>query len=188
MKLRKIVNNQEIIDSKYTEILLRYLPNITEDKLAENYQLSNLMLNKHLSFDCIFTQDDEIVAFCGIFNGGRYPENVHRILNRTYVSPIYRNNALNGGYFCTQHILPYQLQQYNLDTVFVSVEGRKGYPYLQQWVKHAPARDSIWRVSDKLYQVSDARNQGCYQYIAVNGDFWTDDTVTYEEWMLLPGK
>lgn len=193
MKLRKIVHNYTMIIDEYTDIFARFLETIPEynDKLAENYTPQALMLTKHLSFDCLFSQDNEVVAFCGVFNNGRYPDEVQRILNRTYINPKFRNYTLSGPgpiWSCTQHIVPYQLQQYDIKTAFVSVEGRKGKSFLQRWIQRAPSRDSEWKLSKRLYQVSDARNKGCYQYIAYSGDLWTDDSVTLEEWYDLPEK
>jgi len=193
MKIIKVIDHGQFIINDYSDILFDEIDKLakSDDKLADNYKMENLQLRKHLSFDAAFTNNNELIAFCGIFNGGRYPDGIYRILNRTYVSPKFRIKGLRGGFFCTKNILTHQLNQYKdlISTAFVSVEELKGKSYLTAWIANAPPfNNSKWILSDGFVQVSNAHNKGCYQYIAYNGTLWTDDIIDKEAWLALPEK
>jgi hypothetical protein len=156
-------------------------------RLAANYSWDNLQVREHQNFDMLL-HGDEIVTWCGLYNGLRYPAGVFRIMNRLYLNPLYRQ-ALYPAY-ARDMIYPYQLAQ-NVDKIkvlFLSRDDIKGKFHLKRWVKYHCGEPG-WRVSKNMVQVSDCRKRSCYQYIAFKTREpvdWFPDTVTEAQWLELP--
>lgn len=64
--------------------------------LAENYSRKRLIIEDHDVFVALFeVGTDRCIGFGGIYNNGRYPDQIGRFLNRTYIFPAFRT-AHNG--------------------------------------------------------------------------------------------
>jgi hypothetical protein len=92
-----------------------------EDKthwLWENYQDFNLKTYEHM---IVNVRDGVPAAFHGIYNNGRWPENVSRFCNRAYINPHFR--SLGQGLEITHKNIKYVLDNYNSwgkDVLFIS--------------------------------------------------------------------
>lgn len=137
------------------------------DKKKNNYTLEKIDLAGHLSFD-LLTLDEKIIAFCGVYSGGRFPPGAFRILNRCYVVPEFRTKKL--GRFAdlnSKHLLNHQLQEHaaEIQFPFVSREGPDGEKFLRQWAsQNAPTDD--WVVSeDMIHVVPKSTDASAFQFI-----------------------
>ncbi|MCJ8277221.1 MAG: hypothetical protein HRT44_03830 [Bdellovibrionales bacterium] len=157
------------------------------DKYALNYQFHKLELKRHKAFDLLLNQEGEIAGWCGLFNGGRYPDGVFRIMNRLYLDPKYRK----------PFFAPYTRQLYfqqkercadSIKLLFLSRNELKGKYHVKRWAKYNSGEEG-WKVSDQLVKVAKGEDQMSYQYIAYKEYKpveWNLRSVTEEEWLKLP--
>jgi len=181
---RRIICDQQHVDLIRSECQRMAA---SDHRLAQNYTWDNLQVAEHESFDMLMC-DDHIVTWCGLFNGGRYPDGVFRIMNRLYLNPRYRSNLYPA--YARELIYPYQRQQHmhNIKLLFLSRQDIKGKYHLRRWIKYH-CGETGWRLSKKLVQVSDCQQRSCYQYMAFKQftavDWWPD-TVDETQWLELP--
>jgi len=100
----------------------QYLRSIAkQDKdhlLWENYQDFDLSTYDHM---IVNVRDGLPAAFHGIYNNGRWPDNVARFCNRAYINPHFRR--LNQGQEITYKNIKYVLDNYESwgkDILFIS--------------------------------------------------------------------
>ena len=134
----------------------------------ENYTPGGLDLANHLTFDVLHL-NGEIVSFCGIYNGGRYPHGVYRILNRAFTRPDFRSPGLKLRLINSQLLVPYQLArcEKELDLIFISVQEtnlRNIFPRLIEQIKISHRQQ--WRLADGLIKVAPLEIKSCYQNVA----------------------
>lgn len=167
----RVVNavSNGVISPEWQNPLFSLLETISRSShhLAANYRLENMDLAGHLSFDLLVNPGGQIVSFSGVYNGGRYPEGVYRILNRTWVAESER--VMHGAFpFLTSKlILPVQLEQLSekLKLVFVSREKPAAKFFLRKWRLQQPDPER-WQISENMMQVVPKVNQAsCFQYI-----------------------
>lgn len=66
--------------------------------LAENYSVDRLVVADHDTFVVLRDKSTgQCIGFGGVYNNGRYPDQIGRFLNRTYIFPEFRT-AHNGRY------------------------------------------------------------------------------------------
>jgi hypothetical protein len=190
-KVINVVDNGKIVSDWITplEKLLNQI-SVGTDRLAKNYSLENIKLHEHLSFDILVNEKNEIISFAGVYNGGRYPEGVYRILNRTWVHEQYRVSHGAFAYLTSKYILPEQLERLHdkLKLVFVSRERLSGKGFLLKWAQHQPHSEQ-WKVSEGLVQVvPHIEKQSCYQYICMKEFLptsWNPKIISADEWRKL---
>lgn len=104
------------------------------NKLFRNYLNLEEKIKDHDSFHLIL-DDEEPIAFAGLYNNGIYDECIVRALNRAYVSMSARkrsgvmafrteNDHDRRNYLTTRNILPLQVSiaKKNRDGIFISME------------------------------------------------------------------
>lgn len=192
MDLVRIVENEKIVcDSRWISIIRNETDKILESghKFSNNYSWNRLQIERHLSFDLVVCKN-EIVTWCGLFNGGRYPEGVYRIMNRLYINPKYRSRTCAYIPYARQIILPSQLSRFRskIGSLFLSREGLGAKFFLKRWAKYN-AFERDWIIPGELIHVAPANNQSSYQYIAFKNyrkDHWRPMGISLEEWHRLP--
>lgn len=191
-KVVNIVLNGKISSPGWMLKLENLLKTIQDGKhrTSENYSLDRMELDKHLTFDLLVNNQDEIISFAGLLNGGRYPDGIYRVLNRTWVAEEYRVNHASFPFLTSRFILSEQIARHRpqLKLIFVSRERLAGRLFLKRWCRQQP-RDEEWQLSQKLIQVvPEVEKKSCYQYICFRnlcGVEWTPKSVTPEQWQLL---
>lgn len=190
-KVINVIDNGKTV-SEWITPLEKLLEKISSgaDRLAKNYSLQNMNLQDHLSFDILVNEKNEIISFAGVYNGGRFPEGVYRVLNRTWVHEDYRVQHGAFAYLTSKYILPVQCERLRakLKLVFVSRERLTGRRFLLKWARHQPVSDN-WKVSETFVQVvPNIEKKSCYQYICVrkfSSVFWDPKTISEELWQKL---
>ena len=136
--------------------------------LWENYQ--NIDLSQYETM-VVTTCDDIPASFQGIYNNGRWPENVSRFCNRAYINPYFRN--LGQGLEITWRNIKYTLDNYerwNKDVLFISrgvqynnVEiSYKKFQKFCEFLIEKTGYDLYY--DDKLYQCCPMLCKDCYQF------------------------
>jgi hypothetical protein len=135
----------------------------------------------------------------GVFNDGRWPSNIARILNRAYVFPNLRRRSipqLINGYELLHHHMIYPLIAINnYDCYFVTMQNRDKKPTKRWWdiwrYTMNEASNNFWTESSGYVQTYNINKQTCWQNFVyheyVPGTF-TLPVITQAEWNLLePG-
>lgn len=157
--------------------------------LVENYSPKNLDIENHLIFSCL-KYEHSIIAFCGIYNGSRYPEGVYRILNRSFIIPQKRTLGIYDC-FLSKHIVHEQLRltQHLLGTLFISRPGRSSKTFLEFWKANCAPRHLEWSISERFVHVAPrGEKRDCYQYICsadLRQTSWAPRTLSEQEWLQL---
>jgi len=189
LRLINVARDRRIIcDQHHVDLIKAECERIAsgDDRLASNYSWDNLHVSEHESFDLLMHGDD-IVTWCGLFNGGRYSEGVYRIMNRLYLNPRFRDSLYPA--YARELIYPYQRQQHvdKIKLLFLSRQDIKGKYHLKRWIKYH-CSETGWRLSKKMVQVSDCQQRSCYQYIAFKQFTpvdWLPETLTEAQWLEL---
>ena len=166
----------------------------TEHLLWENYQTIKL---EEYDYMILYMNNNTPAGFHGIYNNGRWPENISRICNRAYLAPYYRK--LGEGPEITSNNIKFVLDNYNQwdkDVLFISRgvqydnvgitwrKFEKFCKFLEKTVGHKLVYDNY------LYQCCSTECKDCYQFCV-----WYDpkglknsldiNRITQEEWKLL---
>ena len=169
-----------------------------EDKthlLWKNYQ--NIDLNTYEQM-IVNVRDNIPVAFHGIYNNNRFPENVSRICNRAYIHP--KNRALNQGLTITGDNIKYVLDNYDKwgkDVLFISRGVQYDNPEIsyRKFVKFVKFVTEFTgyklEFDDRLYSCCPSECKDCYQFCV-----WYDPknirhtldmpSIFMDDWKLLP--
>jgi hypothetical protein len=164
--------------------------------LRHNFLPENFDLNNYNGYSVIFDKDtDEPVAMAGLFNPGRYPDNVAQHLHREYLFPKYRRKTyaglVSGFALYNEHIVKPLNELNNFNVYFVAMQNRykkrsKGY-----WQVFSGALCEGmpgWRLGQGYLQTCPANVQKCWQnYVYFEkepGLFndWQKKIMSQEEW------
>lgn len=136
--------------------------------LWENYQRIDLDTYEQM---IIFIRDNEPAAFHGIYNNGRWPNNVSRFCNRAYINPKFRK--LGQGLEITSKSIKYVLDNYNRwnkEVLFISRGVQYNNAYIS-WLKFdkfckflckTTGYNLVW--DNLLYQCCNNACKDCYQF------------------------
>lgn len=164
------VSNLGKVNSFWADKLYSFCEKYAHKKIEpkwENYTPVSLDLENHLTFD-ILSIDGEILSFCGIYNGGRYPNGVYRILNRAFINPKYRSPGMSLRLLNSRYLVPGQLlqHQHQIDFAFLSLQELNLKRVLPKIVAQINTGNNWqWFFPDELYQVAPFEIQPCYQHI-----------------------
>jgi len=156
--------------------------------LRKNYSAERLDIGEHLIYS-VLKIDGAIKAAAGIYNGGRYPPGVFRILNRSYISPDQRLNGSLYECFLSRYILAPQIElcRDHFKYIFVSREGLTGKHFLRFWKQRCAPSDFDWQLSSNLVHVSPrGQGRGCYQYMCfadLEHGVWNPRSINETEWL-----
>lgn len=157
-----------------------------------NYSPDKLDIEGHIAFHALVDENDHLIAFSGVYNGGRFPEGVYRILNRSFVHPQFRREDGRFEYLSSRHLVPHQLEKLGdeVKLPFVSREGRWGGSFLEDWCeRYSPKGWGNWEVPTEFYNVmghSDVDHNG-FQKVALPSrakNLWEPEKLTLEEWQI----
>ena len=172
----------KIIDIKTPDNLDEYWKNRIEEYCFENinektepskylnYQKENLRIQDHLYFSALY-DNEKLVCFAGIYNGGRYSPWIHRILNRTYLTPSYRTTSfkIKNTYYSSQYITSHQLTIWkDPKLLFISLqEPHRTWRAFENIQKNITGFESKkWINVEGFAQVVEGSEQSCYQKVS----------------------
>lgn len=180
--------------------VLNSIPEILESghHNAENYRDLEKRLPDYECFNAI-VEDEKLVAISGLYNGGIYPNNTARILDRTYyynwnkdegTKSVFRSDTRYNSFYA----IPYQIavaKEKGFSSVFISMQTPSKRRALSWLIKNQPTYN--FELLDGLYNTCKCLKNGtispnplCWQNVALH--YLTDDTefalprITIEEY------
>lgn len=162
--------------------------------LRENYLPKNCIVEDHDIFSITYVKKtNDPICFGGIYNNGRYHENVARAFNRFYLFPQYRTSDLVDRMRAMHDlILPSMLTATPTQRklLFISMQMRerkyKGEQrWWQEWKKIWLSFNGGWKTVDGLVQVVNGDDPRCFQNIIYNDcedfsfDHWDPKIISY---------
>lgn len=181
-------------NAKFEEVRTKCLEE--DNWLRKNWLPENFDLNNYNGFSVIYNKEnDEPVAMAGLFNPGRYPNNVAQHLHREYLFPNYRRRTyaglVSGFALYNEHIVKPLNAINNFDTYFVAMQNRykkssKGYwrVFSSALCEGMPG----WKLGDGYLQTCPVNVQKCWQnYVYFEntpGTFnaWQKKIMSQDEW------
>jgi hypothetical protein len=136
--------------------------------LWKNYQSIDITTYEHMIFNM---RDGVPAAFHGIYNNGRWPENVSRICNRAYINPHFRD--LGQGLEITHKNIKYVLDNYDSwgkDVLFISRgvqynNAKVSWRKFEKFCKFLIEKTGYNLTYDSnLYQCCPSECKDCYQF------------------------
>lgn len=140
---------------------------------AENYRHLGSRLHKYDCFNVVVdVWNDELLAISGLYNGGVYPRNVVRVLDRTYyynwrdnTSSIWKSDTR----YNSTYMLPYQIdlaKELGYDYAFTSVQNNRKRNSLKRLTSNW---DIEFTMLDGMYNTCRTYNDDG-NYIGINND------------------
>ncbi len=171
--------------------------------LGHNFTKDRLRIEEHKGFSVVYHKEtDEPVVWGGVFNDGRFPNQVARMCNRFYTFPKWRlqnkEGLIAGWNLANTYIIEPLIKINNYDCYFMAMQTRtkkstKGY--FRIWVETLRAVNPKWTRHDGYLQTVPYNNQKCWQnfmYLEIKQgsfDIWNPVTIDQHQWeMLEEGK
>ncbi|MCB0367024.1 MAG: hypothetical protein H6624_17615 [Bdellovibrionaceae bacterium] len=161
--------------------------------LAENYSVDRLVVADHDTFVVLRDKSTgQCIGFGGVYNNGRYPDQIGRFLNRTYIFPEFRT-AHNGRYrssWIFSALLP-TLSELNPKKRKLGIFSQNERPssVLRKTKLFKKSPPLGWTMVDDLIRVCDGPIKSCFQMVLYKEFFpgfsiddWTAERMSREEW------
>ena len=137
----------------------------SDDIRKANYNFKRFNLEEQEEITVVYFQE-EIVAFSSLYYRSYYPNNVSRVLNRTWKSPKIRYfpQVYQTSIRC---MLSAQLKKvFSLKklAVFISVESKQRW--LKKFTLQLRQEDERWIYCNQLYKVAPGEDLSCWQNVA----------------------
>lgn len=164
--------------------------------LRENYLPEKCIVEDHDVFSITYIKEtNKPVCFTGIYNNGRYPEQVGRCLNRFYLFPEYRTNDLKKRMSAIYNlIVPAMIETSPIkrDLLFISMQSReRDYNgeerWWELWKKIWFSFGNDWTPVEGMTQVVAGEDHRCFQNIIFKqyGDYslsdWNPKVLSFED-------
>jgi hypothetical protein len=167
--------------------------------LRENYTKENLVIEDHNGYVVIYQRHtDKPILMAGVYNNGKFPENVARLANRLYLFPEFRcsrSNMLESYVLYHQRIVRPLIDINNFDVYIMTMQnrkrGNKGWWKLWKSMMQESS-DYMWNEVDGYIQSCPHMVQKCWQNFVYTetkaGSFldWNPKIIDHNEWLLLP--
>jgi len=168
--------------------------------LRKNYTKENLIIEDHHGYCVVYNAEtNEPIVMGGVFNDGRWPANVARMLNRAYVFPYMRRKSIRqliAGYeMLHDHMIFPLMADNNFDSYFITMQNREKKDTKEWWnvwkYTFNKASNNYWTESNGYVQSCPHMVKKCWQNFVykelVSGTF-TLPVLSQEEWdLLIPG-
>jgi hypothetical protein len=164
----------------------------TSHHLWQNYQNFNLSEYEYM---VVQLRDDKPISFHGIYNNGRWPQNVSRVCNRLYTVPEHRDILCTT----TGDAIKFACDNYDFwgkDVLMIS----RGCQYDDIETTYKKFQLSVrwcnkytgykWEFDGRLYKCCNNESKDCYQFV-----LWYDPkqiryslnikSISRQDWLLL---
>lgn len=165
--------------------------------LRENYTKDNLVLEDHTGYGVVYqTSTGKPMVMAGVFNDGRYPKNVAKMINRLYTFPEFRMGFtdMTDGFRVTCSLIDKLIEINNYDLYLITMQNRprSGKRWWDTWVRHMDiASKSKWKLGTGYIQTCNANVQKCWQnyvYLEIKENSfneWNPKTINDDIWSTL---
>jgi hypothetical protein len=177
---------------------VRELCLLEDNWLRHNYTKENLVLEEHQGYGVVYqTSTGKPMVMAGVFNDGRYPSNVAKMINRLYTFPEFRmkHTDMTDGFRVTCSLIDKLMTLNSYDVYLITMQNRNrgGKRWWDTWVNHMDiASNNKWKLVDGYIQTCPWNVQKCWQncvyHETVIGAFdcWNPKIITDREWQLMP--
>jgi hypothetical protein len=172
---------------------------LAEDNwLGANYTKDALVLENHSGYGVVSQLDTkEPMVMAGVFNDGRYPKNVAKMVNRLYTFPEFRmtHTTMTDGFRVSCKLIDALLNINNFEIYLITMQNRPrgAKRWWDTWVSHMNiASNGKWTLGAGYIQTCNAQVQKCWQnyvyYETVPGAFgrWNPYVINDATWQQLP--
>lgn len=166
--------------------------------LRYNYTKENLILEEHSGYGVVFqTSTGKPMVMGGVFNDGRYPSNVAKMINRLYTFPEFRMKPsdMTDGFRVTCSLIDALEKVNNYNIYLITMQNRKrgGKLWWDTWRYHMNlASYEKWIYREGYIQTCPWNVQKCWQNFVYHEtrtglfDKWDPKIISDAEWQLLP--
>jgi len=166
--------------------------------LGYNYTKENLIIEDHTGYGVVFqTSTGKPMVMGGVFNGGRYPANVAKQINRLYTFPEFRmkHTDMTDGFRVTCSLIDAleKVNDYEIYLITMQNRNRGSKRWWDAWVHHMKlASSGKWTLGQGYIQTCPWMVQKCWQnyvYREIRKDSyaeWNPKIIFEDEWRLLP--
>lgn len=162
--------------------------------LQKNYTAENLKIEDHAGFCVVYNAEThEPIVMGGVFNDGRWPKNIARMLNRAYVFPEMRRKSIRqliAGYeMLHDHMIFPLMEINNYDCYFITMQNRDKKDTKEWWriwkYTFNTASSNYWTEGPGYVQTCPHMVQKCWQnfvYKELVPDTFTLSIIPETEW------
>lgn len=166
--------------------------------LRYNYTKENLVVEQHTGYGVIYqTSTGKPMVMGGVFNDGRYPNNVAKMINRLYTFPEFRmkHTDMTDGFRVTCSLIDKLIEINNYEVYLITMQNRNrgGKRWWDTWRKHMDiASNGKWAFKEGYVQTCPWNVQKCWQNFVyleiVPGAFdaWGPTIITDKDWYKMP--
>ena len=166
--------------------------------LRKNYIKENLIIEHHTGYGVVYQKSTgKPMVMGGVFNDGRYPNNVAKQINRLYTFPEFRmkHTDMTDGFRVTCSLIDALEAVNNYDVYLITMQNRPrgGKRWWNTWVNHMDtASNGKWTLGTGYIQTCNAEVQKCWQnYVyceTTPGAFaeWAPAIINEEGWAAMP--
>ena len=164
--------------------------------LRHNYTVENLILEQHSGYGVVYqTSTGKPMVMGGVFNDGRYPNNIAKMVNRLYTFPDFRMKLtdMSDGFRVTCSLIDKLISINNYECYLITMQNRPrlGKRWWDTWVKYMSiASNDMWYTGSGYIQTCNHNVQKCWQnYVYTNDEafkLWNPNLITHTEWESLP--
>ena len=166
--------------------------------LRYNYTKENLVVEQHTGYGVVYqTSTGKPMVMGGVFNDGRYPKNVAKMINRLYTFPEFRmrHTDMTDGFRVTCSLIDklVSLNSYEVYLITMQNRNRGGKRWWDTWRHHMDiASNGQWQFKEGYIQTCPWDVQKCWQnfvyFETVPGAFesWSPAIITDEDWHKMP--
>lgn len=166
--------------------------------LRYNYTKENLVVEQHTGYGVVYqTSTGKPMVMGGVFNDGRYPNNVAKMINRLYTFPEFRmkHTDMTDGFRVTCSLIDklVSLNSYEVYLITMQNRNRGGKRWWDTWRHHMDiASNNKWQFKEGYIQTCPWNVQKCWQnfvyFETVSGAFdsWNPTIITDEDWYKMP--
>ena len=165
---------------------------------AKNYYNLDQIVENFDSFEIIY-DDKNIVAFSGLWNNGKFPNNMARCCTRTYYHPDYRNSGITRwgdstrkANYVEDWFTPVQVakaKELGYEYAFITIElrlRRRSMQSLVQSLNNSEYNKNIWSIHNDMCNTCRQHNDEGH-YIGVNSDIACWQNICYTSLTDNPG-
>lgn len=189
MKIIDIVKTPNLFDLKKFSEIINWIDKHEVHRNKENYLNLLEEYKDYDSFELLYDVDD-IVAFSGLYNNGRY-SNAARSCTRTYYVHKYRCKGLTRPRWSEEYFIPYETtiaENQKYDYVFISIEllmRRRSMidlvDNLNDWILH-PNMCNTCPTSEKIIQDIKCWQNVCYKKLTNTTQELDLPTISFNEY------
>lgn len=171
---------------------------LEDNWLRYNYTKDNLKIEDHYGYGVVYqTSTGQPMVMGGVFNDGRYPKNIAKMINRLYTFPKFRMTHTNmtDGFRVTCSLIERLINDNDFDCYLITMQNRPrgGKRWWDIWKHHMDIASQLkWQHGDGYIQTCPWAVQKCWQnYVYRNlkdmtFETWNPTIISHNDWIALP--